>query len=130
MIEENQKLYQVKTYWENKLKVHQKKAIKQFVLFFTLILLIIYSVNRQLEKLILTITNTQITTYIILATITIISIYLANRLLKSAYINLDKKETADQRITMILSYLALKKNKQALENEELAAEFEKNLTKI
>ena len=130
MIEENQKLYQLKKYWETKLKEHQKKALQQFTLFITLLLLIAYSVNSQLEKLMETINNTPITTYIILTTITIISIYLANRLLKSAYINLDKKETADQKISMILSYLSLKENNQAINDRGLTQEFEQNLTQI
>jgi len=50
MIEENQKPYQLKKYWERKLKEHQKKALHQFTLFFTLLLLIAYSVNSQQEN--------------------------------------------------------------------------------
>ena len=130
MIEENQKLYQLKKYWESKLKEHQKKAIYQFTLFITLLLLIAYSVNSQLEKLMATINNTPITTYIILITVTILSLYITNKLLQSAYKNLDKKETADQKITMILSYLSLKENNQAINDGALTQEFEQNLAQI
>jgi len=130
MIEENQKLYQLKKYWETKLKEHQKKAIHQFILFFTLLLLITYSVNSQLEKLISTINNTSIITYIILITVTILSLYITNKLLQSAFKNLDKKETADQKITMILSYLSLKENNQAINDRALTQEFEQNLAQI
>ena len=130
MIEENQKLYQLKKYWETKLKEHQKKALHQFTLFFTLLLLIAYSVNSQLEKLMETINNTQITTHIILITVTILSLYIANKLLQSAYKNLDKKETADQKITMILSYLSLKENNQAINDRALTKKFEQNLAQI
>jgi len=130
MIEENQKLYQLKKYWESKLKEHQKKALQQFTLFFTLLLLIAYSVNSQLEKHMETINNTPITTYIIHITVTILSLYITNKLLKSAYKNLDKKETADQKITMILSYLSLKENNQAINDRALTQEFEQNLAQI
>jgi len=130
MIEENQKLYQLKKYWESKLKEHQKKALQQFTLFFTLLLLIAYSVNSQLEKLMGTINNTPITTHIILITVTILSLYITNKLLQSAYKNLDKKETADQKITMILSYLSLKENNQAINDRALTQEFEQNLAQI
>ena len=130
MIEENQKLYQLKKYWETKLKEHQKKALHQFTLFITLLLLIAYSVNSQLEKLLTTINNNQISTHIILITVTILSLYIANKLLQSAYKSLDKKETADQKITLILSYLLLKENNQAINDRALTQEFEKNLAQI
>jgi cellobiose-specific phosphotransferase system component IIC len=130
MIEENQKLYQLKKYWESKLKEHQKKALQQFTLFFTLLLLIAYSVNSQLEKHMETINNTPITTYIIHITVTILSLYITNKLLQSAYKNLDKKETADQKISMILSYLSLKENNQAINDRALTQEFEQNLAQI
>ena len=130
MIKENQKLYQVKTYWETELKEQQKKAINQFTLFFIILLLIAYSVNTQLEKLILNINNTTIESYILLTAITLITLYIAKSILNSAFKHLDKKETADQKRTMILSYLALKMNNQALDNKETKKEFERNLTKI
>jgi len=77
-----------------------------------------------------TINNTPITTYIILITVTILSLYITKKLLQSAYKNLDKKETADQKITMILNYHSHKENNQAINNRALTQEFEKNLTQI
>jgi hypothetical protein len=43
---------------------------------------------------------------------------------------LDKKERTNQKITIILNYLALKENKYAINNIETIEEFEKNHTKI
>ena len=108
MKKENQKLHRAIEYWHNKTKKHTKKAILYFLLFFSILTTLGYTVDTITIKE--EITNTELINYSIYLLLIIFTLYLAKRLLNIAMRNLHLKE-----------------NNAGLQNRQEIQQFEDNL---
>ena len=127
MKKENQKLYKAIEYWQDKRKQYSKKSILYFLLFFSILTSLGYTVDSIIIKE--EMTNIELVKYCIYFVLIILTLYILSQLLNIAMKNLHLKELSHQKETSILSYLSLKKNHAEIKNKKEAQEFENSLIK-